>query len=123
MATQTQRRSVSSYDHGSLRNTSRVGRAVDASPLPLEKIRHLLRAKRMRSIHVSPLAHESGISRPMLSMIISDRALPGLDTLCLLLSWDEAFDEPVWEYMIERGRALRKTNLEVMAQAEKALDS
>jgi transcriptional regulator with XRE-family HTH domain len=75
---------------------------------PLAAIKHVLRAKRMRAIHIQQLERESGISRPMLSMLLSDNTGPGRDTLCLLLNWDKAFHEPVWRYMLEQGAKLRR---------------
>jgi transcriptional regulator with XRE-family HTH domain len=65
----------------------------------------------MRVHFVQALSDESGISRPMLSMILNGVATPGLDTLALLLAWDQQFEEPVWRYMNERGHQLRSISV------------
>lgn len=64
--------------------------------------------KRMRAVHVTKLERESGISRPMLSMLLNNTAGPGRDTLALLINWDKEFHEPVWRYMLELGATLRR---------------
>lgn len=80
---------------------------TDAEALIIDQILTILEERRGERSY-KDLALEIGISRPMLRMMDLNGAIPGIDTLSILIDWDEqTFGPLVLEYMKHRGSILR----------------
>ena len=81
---------------------------IDASePDASERLRELLRDK-MGDRSIKALAREIGISEGTIRNLLADRWPAGVDTLALLVAWDDDFNEVALAALRARGRRMRE---------------
>lgn len=81
---------------------------IDApEPDASTRLRELLREK-MGDRSIKALARDIGISEGTIRNLLADRWPAGVDTLALLVAWDDDFKEVALAALQDRGRRLRE---------------